>query len=384
MRDVFLDEFADTDEEIEDEDEEAEERRLRREERRKAKAKAKAVYNPLAGPSKPKQVKFPPEPTQAGSSSSAARADYQELLDPNIDASKMAKSTLILALRRQRREQKRLARDENLRSSLRASTLKTDTDIAEKDKAAKENATRKGKRAQHETGIIRVVHKMTQDELIAAALEEEERNKEDLRDWLRKEDEKRELRRVGRKRVRGPRWTWVSRTVGRVVEEVDDDVAKMAAQRSATTPIAATPAPVDTPGNAGVDTPAETPGETPGETPAETPGQTPAETPVEPTMTLKGPAAGQGKPSDPPASARPAPAASTPSVSNPWTSAAPTQPPADDPPTENAIHNLYARNYIILSQIPGGLKSELELVLGDHVQWDNVKYIPHRNRPISE
>ena len=34
----------------------------------------------------------------------------------------------------------------------------------------------------------------TQDELIAAALEEEERNKDELQKWLRREEEKRELR----------------------------------------------------------------------------------------------------------------------------------------------------------------------------------------------
>jgi vacuolar protein sorting-associated protein 72 len=92
---------------------------------------------------------------------------------------------------------------------------------------------------------------MTQDELIAAALEEEER---------------RELRRVGRKRVKGPRWTWVSRTVGKAVED----------------------------------------------------------------------------------------------------------------PTAEA----YARNYLILSQIPGGLPAEFSLILGDHTDWSDTQYIPARNRPL--
>jgi hypothetical protein len=40
------------------------------------------------------------------------------------------------------------------------------------------------------------------------------------------------------------------------------------------------------------------------------------------------------------------------------------------------------RNYIILSQVPGGLAGEMKLVLGDHVEWDQVKYIPGRLRPL--
>ena len=43
----------------------------------------------------------------------------------------------------------------------------------------------------------------------------------------------------------------------------------------------------------------------------------------------------------------------------------------------------YTRNYIILSQIPGGLPAELQIVLGSHVEWDKLKIIPSRNRPIS-
>jgi vacuolar protein sorting-associated protein 72 len=41
------------------------------------------------------------------------------------------------------------------------------------------------------------------------------------------------------------------------------------------------------------------------------------------------------------------------------------------------------RNYLILSQVPGGLPAELKLILGDHVEWDGVQFIPARNRPIN-
>ena len=388
-------------------DDEDEERAIRREERRKAKGKSK-VYNPLAPTTmKPKKVKFPPEPSAASSSTgpgtkTGKRAEDQELLDPNIDASIMAKSTLVLALRKQRREQKRLHRDETLRSSLRASTLRTEEDILEKEKAEKSNTNRKGRLAQHVTGEIRVVRKMTQDELIAAALEEEERNKESLRDWLKKEEERRELRRVGRKRVRGPRWTWVSRTVGKLVEEIEDDPAKAAASRNEDTPMESTPAPAaaesvstatDRPVNASdnvagistepgpvaavnesADTVAETSDNTvpiatkPPNSSTLPPDESDSITAVLPeatdqtaTTTVAAPAV------------RPVEAAS-----------APNQPIQVQPEAVPEGPSQYTRNYIILSQIPGGLARELQLVLGDHVEWDQVKYIPHRNRPLSE
>jgi hypothetical protein len=475
-------------------DEEAEERAIRREERRKAKGKTKGIYNPL-GPfgSKPKKVKFPPEPSGASSStgrgtSTGKRAEDMELLDPNIDPATMAKSTLVLALRKQRREQKRLHRDQNLRSTLRASTLRTEEEILEREKAEKSNPNRKGRLAQHVTGEVRVVRKMTQDELIAAALEEEERNKESLKDWLRKEEERRELRRVGRKRVRGPRWTWVSRTVGKLVEEVEGDPAKDAARISGATPVASTPAPEERPksppktadtgantaepdasgkveerrvhdsstlppeaDDAGTPEASKPPVSAPQEAPASPTQEVPvpaiqepppsstqeesaptaqepsASAPVEPSAAPQNPlssgpqAVSISGPADPSASApeepgsapeQPSSAPEQPSSAHREpSSSGPTNAPIDGPPaasstslqptpnaagesskpaegpqpdaSANEAPSRYTRNYIILSQIPGGLAKELQLVLGDHVEWDRVKYIPHRNRPIS-
>jgi cell division septation protein DedD len=60
------------------------------------------------------------------------------------------------------------------------------------------------------------------------------------------------------------------------------------------------------------------------------------------------------------------------------------KPTAGDPPADpEAPTGPYTRNYLILSQVPGGLESELSLILGDHVDWSNVKVIPARNRPIN-
>lgn len=346
IRDVYLDDFADTDDEVEvDEDEE--ERRTRREERRKAKGKSKAGYNPLV---KPKKVQFPSGPSQTASTSTSGI----ELLDPSIDSSTMAPSTLLLTMRKQRRDAKRQNRSEAIRSTLRASTLKTEQAILEKEQA-KADSGRKGRKAQHHGGEPRGGRKMTQDELIAAALEEEERNKESLRDWLKREEQRRELRRVGRKRVRGPRWTWVSRTVGRLVEEVEPAV-----QDSTTSGVIEQVEDVR-------DAPAAAPSATPtlidpqsGNAEAG-PSRLPAEVPVTAATT-------------------PAQIEATPNTSSDAVNPSDANPPL---PTEAALQQ-YTRNYLILSQVPGGLAAELQLILGDHVKWDNVQYIPHRNRPISK
>lgn len=359
---MFLEDFADTDDEVELEDEEAEDRAIRREERRKAKGKSKAIYNPLGASSKPKKVKFPPEPSPAGPLKpkvSGNRAEHMELLDPNLDASTMAPTTLIMALRKQRRDQKRLHRDQTLRSSLRASTLRTEEEILEREKAEKDNPNRKGRLAQHVTGEIRVKTKMTQDELIAAALEEEERNREALRDWVRKEEERRELRRVGRKRVRGPRWTWVSRTVGRMVEEVEANPARDAAMRNGETPVEPAPAP-------------EAPTAVKPSTDIALAKDAPtSESGVQETSELLGdkkpPGAGNS---------------AAPPVQPKTNDLARNDPSSIIDTTEASTQ--YTRNYIILSQVPGGLAAELRLILGDHVEWDEIKYIPARNRPISE
>lgn len=235
------------------------------------------------------------------------------LLGQDVDVASMAPSTLVLELRRRKREAKRVNRSEARRSNLRASTLATgaataaatatatDPDAAQGDGDAEEddgkNKGRRGRVAQHIAATRTIRKPLTQSQLIEAALEEEERNKEALRDWLKKEEEKRELRRVGRKVVKGPRWTWVSRTVGRLVEEVPEpaEAEKQQQQPSVTT-----------------------------------------ETQIQPL-----------------------------------------------PPAQSETNAPYTRNYIILSQIPGGLPAELQIVLGSHVEWDKLKVIPSRNRPIS-
>lgn len=421
------------------------------------------MYNPLA-------VAPRPRPSASAQRASAlATSSAETLLDPSLDVGNMAPSTLILTLRKQRREAKRQQRSEARRSNLRASTLKTEQEVlAKEQQAAAGGPSRKGRRAQHEGGEVRGVRPMTQDELIAQALEEEERNKEELRTWLRREEEKRELRRVGRKVVRGPKWTWVSRTVGKLVEVVGEpDGVESAARKdkppdqpeppsanqaekvseaaagtppaeavdAANEPSSATEAgpatsasdaaaeptanpPVPSPDGNGEaagqlalqpsestkaeDVPVPTDQSGPGET-ANVPAV--ADTPAVQSVAGMGPEPADKASSIPPSSDRPGPEdassskqpmeqansaaitdalpqASQPAESAPATMAQPGSNPAAQ--AEDAPTGPYARNYLMLSQVAGGLASELKIILGDHVDWDDVKYIPARNRPMSE
>ena len=309
------------------------------------------------------------------------------LLDPTIDPSTMAKSTLVLALRKQRRDLKRLERSETRRSNLRASTLKTDAEIEAREKEEKTIVHRKGRVAMHKGGEARGVRNYTQAELIAEALEEEERNKEELQKWLRREEERRELRRVGRKRVRGPRWTWISRTVGKMVEVVEDGVKEVEVRQ------ARDKEDVDDEAGPGVSTTVQAGPAATLPTPA--PDETKAEQPVSqgPTVALEAPIPEapipvSETPNSPPALASPQPpnepenaVASSSKLEPPHTASNPPALPTTSTPVQPEPSQ-YTRNYLILSQIPGGLPAELSLVLGSHVDWSDVQYIPARNRPV--
>jgi len=291
-----------------------------------------------------------------------------DLLDPSIDPSTMAPSTLVLTLRKKRRDLKRLERSETRRSNLRASTLKTDAEIEEREKAEKTVVHRKGRVAMHKGGEARGVRHFTQAELIAEALEEEERNKEELQKWLRREEERRELRRVGRKRVRGPRWTWISRTVGKMVEVVEDRVQEVEVSQARPEGKGEASGSIDVgdlPSQELPDTQTPKAAEIEPNTDLRAraseadldKGPRPAQTPIEPDQ----PIASSSKLIEPPA---------------PNNTLQTTSTPIQPEPSQ------YTRNYLILSKIPGGLPAELSLVLGNHVEWDQVKYIPARNRPV--
>nr|XP_019000863.1 uncharacterized protein I203_06505 [Kwoniella mangroviensis CBS 8507]OCF64324.1 hypothetical protein I203_06505 [Kwoniella mangroviensis CBS 8507] len=413
VKDVYLEEFADTDEEVE-EDEDAEERAIRREERQKvgilqAKGKGRAIYDPVSSLNKNRLKPSKPDPTAELLSDPTI-----SLLDPSLDPSSMAPSTLVLAIRKQRREAKREQRSEARRSNLRASTLKTEKEILEKENQQKINRDKcpsRGKRKVVDDGP------KTQDELIAAALEEEERNKEALRDWLKKEDEKRELRKIGRKRVKGPRLTWVSRTVGKLVEiigeesvvkEVDrgkkkdeagetevptkDVTVDGSSAQIQTTPSTSQPqetAKEDLPGisisEAANGSPTDQPGTTESNQPQK---ETTFDTPTQKNTIESAKSSEQiEKPLDDSlqqtATSNDTSERATHDPKKPIIPVPPISQPTSTVPITEQDESKYTRNYLILSQIPGGLTEEIKLILGDHVEWDEVLYIPSRNRPIN-
>ena len=324
-------------------------------------------------------------------------------LDPSLNAEAMAPSALLLTLRRKRREQKRQGRSQAIRSTLRASTLKTEETILEKEKEEQSQIRRMGRKAIHDGGEARGLRPMTQDELIGAALEEEERNRASLKDWVRREEERRELRRVGRKRVRGPRWTFISRTVGSLVEEIKPALVE---------PVNAEPKETDTvhkSPSAAKNT--ETVGASVDQ--QRTTSQTPAAMDVaegsaavtvsikeeedQPTVIAPPVITALSKPKDsssfeideetnptPPNPAFMSHSPTTGSVRAGGTIPVAEKEAVPEEPAAPAQPQQYARNYLILSQIAGGLPEELKLILGDHIEWDHMKYIPHKGRPISE
>lgn len=381
QKDVFLDEFADTDSAPSDEDEEAQILRAERRAKRdaQAKGKSKSKVNPLTAPkygygygAKAKEQGF------------KLKESDLALLGQDVDVASMAPSTLVLELRRRKREAKRVNRSEARRSNLRASTLATaaaaatDPDAAQGEADAEEDdgkdKGRRGRVAQHIAATRTIRKPLTQSQLIEAALEEEERNKEALRDWLKKEEEKRELRRVGRKVVKGPRWTWVSRTVGRLVEEVPEPNEAEKGQESELN-------------GEGKQEESRGEAEKPQGEAEKSQGETLPKTPAPPSEE-------QSKaiiPTPPSAEEAATKNSTTPNPPAPPEQQQPsvketqalTQPPPPAPPAQSETNAPYTRNYIILSQIPGGLPAELQVVLGSHVEWDKLKVIPSRNRPIS-
>nr|KIR86166.1 hypothetical protein I308_03701 [Cryptococcus tetragattii IND107] len=384
QKDVFLDEFADTDSAPSDEDEEAQILRAERRAKRdaQAKGKSKSKVNPLTAPkygygygAKAKEQGF------------KLKESDLALLGQDVDVASMAPSTLVLELRRRKREAKRVNRSEARRSNLRASTLATaaaaaaDPDAAQGEADAEEDdgkdKGRRGRVAQHIAATRTIRKPLTQSQLIEAALEEEERNKEALRDWLKKEEEKRELRRVGRKVVKGPRWTWVSRTVGRLVEEVPEPNEAEKGQESE---LNGEGKQEESRGEA--EKPQGEAEKSQGETLPKTPAppseeQSKAIIPTPPSAEEA--ATKNSTTPNPPAP----PEQQQPSVKETQALTQPPPPAPPAPPAQSETNAPYTRNYIILSQIPGGLPAELQVVLGSHVEWDKLKVIPSRNRPIN-
>ncbi|KAL7424331.1 hypothetical protein Q5752_000013 [Cryptotrichosporon argae] len=380
VRDVYLEEFADTEDEASD-DEDVTERAERREARKQAKTRTTKGPNALLAP----VVRRPAKPD-------LGRLKDLHLLDPSLDPTAMAPSSLILALRKSRRDAKREARDEALRSTLRASTLRTEAVVLAKEAEARAHPTKMGRRAQHETGEVRGLRPMSQAELIARALEEEERNREGLRERNDPED----------------------RDNGTAPESVSEDAAPADAHPlpSGRDPAASSrldtidpgsaasaAADADADANAGKMTDADaSSGAGVGATIEAAPALAPhADKPAASSLradaaadapAVKGralpasiPTPKAGPTSTPTAIAAPSAGPLTlphPATTAPIASSLPVPTPAVVPATPAPAP--YTRNYLLLSSLPTA--TTLSLILGAHADWTRVAYVPARQRPL--
>lgn len=108
------------------------------------------------------------------------------------------------------------------RQAMRASTLANKQQI---DERLEEEAAKRASLSTSSTRSYRKEKTMTQADYIAAAFEEEDKNRALLRDWLVKEEERQRLARQERKQIEGPRVTWISRQV--VTQEEDEDEERL-------------------------------------------------------------------------------------------------------------------------------------------------------------
>lgn len=51
---------------------------------------------------------------------------------------------------------------------------------------------------------------------------------------------------------------------------------------------------------------------------------------------------------------------------------------------ENRQAGPFTRNYLVLEEVRGGLKAEMDVILGDHIDWTRVPVVSTRNRFQSE
>ena len=218
---------------------------------------------------------------------------------------------------------------------------------------------------------------LTQADLIALALEREEENRESLKDWLKKEEERRLKSKEGRKVVEGPRIRWVSRIEGLKLVEIStqlegsEDVDQTIAR------------------------PVRSQFEIDNERAKESLVQLPSfEEP--PAPEVKPPAYLKGVPSIIPLVDSPEASSSTSNspavgVKSDVPAGMASQPEKQQPITtlakgcEGDEQPLpLIKNYLILEEIAGGPKREMEVILGHHADWTRMPVVSIRNRMQSK
>ncbi|GAC94232.1 hypothetical protein PHSY_001803 [Pseudozyma hubeiensis SY62] len=327
------------------------------------------------------------------------------------------------------------------RTSARSFTVQSKREVESRLEEASQRRA-----AQPVKQVVRKKASLTQDALIAEALEVEEENRESLRRFLEQEEERRAKQRQRKERITGPFVRWVS--VGlktRVVEEIGADgkkehahvsasdnanaspaadvdadkampvqnaqqtSAKDSAEEIVTQPSTATPAQVPTENAAAITTSSVNGGQSTGLLPAAANGQASADIPSQsgspssplPT-TATSPQHGPVKP------AETQPSTSTPSASAVASNASLTLDPViaarqeasllrasststtaatpADPSScsSSSRYELQSRTLLSIERLPEDWEwlDEYNTLFGSHCSWDSYPFVPSRNRPL--
>ncbi|GAK67406.1 YL1-like protein [Moesziomyces antarcticus] len=302
-----------------------------------------------------------------------------------------------------------------LRSSARTATVQSKLQV----ESRLEEATQR-KAAQPVRVVQKKKQSLTQDALIAEALEVEEENRESLRRFLEQEEERRAKQRQRKERITGPFVRWVS--VGlktRVVEDVtpqkvraeDAGASKESAEQSGT-PTATQPSAVhggDRGESSAPDSAAMAQGSTAASSQAAQDDAQATAKSDEPATAAQSAQSASTSGVDPNATSTPAsaPPSSTPKpspASNVASSSSltldpvlaaraetllqrtnpSTHPPSTTPFTGESGWEKQARTLLSVERMPEDWEwlDEFNALLGTHCNWESYAFVPHRNRPL--
>ncbi|EPQ61163.1 hypothetical protein GLOTRDRAFT_135702 [Gloeophyllum trabeum ATCC 11539] len=340
--DVFESDFESTDEEAAQEAPEAVEKAVQDEDRRERKAARTRVDRAVANANARQRVTFNPQ-LQA----SNAGTNESKTLKPKRRVS------LGLAVDAETGE----VMDSAQRRSSRTHTMLNRTVTANRIKDAEEKRASITKKAKVQ------VRAYTQDELIARALDMEEGNVTEHREYLSREEEKRKRARVVRASIQGPLLRWISKG-----EEV-----KVEVPQPAPPPPPASVYYYAMPSDASTSTAAQYPYNPPSG------GSWQTWPPPLPNQPQAGPSSGLS-------SQQPALYPAVP-PGYPQNYYVPYQPPQPLPVIEKV--EKVTKNYVIqeIDQSEDAARptwrETMEAMFGDHVDWDDVKVFVGKGRPLS-
>ncbi|KAG7448035.1 uncharacterized protein BT62DRAFT_946914 [Guyanagaster necrorhizus] len=315
--DVFESDFESTDEEPQGEGDAGEQEALD-EEKRARKAARIRIEKATAAAHVRQKVTFNPEASASSAPATKLRPNRRVSLGTAVDAETGE------VIKRDAKGQ---------RHSKRTHTIKNTSATAKRFKKGEEKRA-----AQTPKKVKALTREITQDELIARALDNEEGNIVEHRDYLKLEEEKRKRARVVRAAAEGPLLRWVSRS-----EEV-----KVQVEVTPPPPPATTPAYSYGHGYGAYNAPSTS---------------TPLTYPYYPS-------------------------AMTTHYQNPYMHYLPPPAPPPAPVFEERTEKV-SKNYLVyeLAQYEKAPKpswtESMEVIFGDHVRWDQVKVYSGKGRPIS-